>query len=256
MKGSRATWAKVMGKNAQWYSETGYPPVDSEYGDSDEERDRILESTDLESGVLSSESEEDSDASVEKPFDERCDRLDVVKGDGSPTTSSSMEVVDVEAKVEAIMREVVRKKKANMVTRLKATVASFTKAGRVGEDRELGIPLEEKIEELCRDVWVWGEEELDEWDAVDWAEGFEIPGEVVSECERELMEECQGDFETLVRKRNDVVKGDRLSIDRVQDLVSPDNPDRLLMEELAVEGMDLCLPEEYVSNSVAPCGIH
>jgi len=112
------------------------------------------------------------------------------------------------------------KRRLNMEDAIGKTIEIFT--GVKFKDRDVDDALMEGVRELCREANIEGDEELCEDDALEWAEGFTIPEEVVQKDEEDL--EAHGDvFDDFIRSRAAEVAGGRMSVKSINDWISEDN---------------------------------
>lgn len=87
-----------------------------------------------------------------------------------------------------------------------------------------------------------------ESDAVAWADGFVFPPDELLSDERQFAQ-CGGSLVACAKQRWQQLLPDRLNEDRVQQWLSPNNPefDRMLL--LARDGMPVPVPPDFVPNS-------
>ena len=139
-------------------------------------------------------------------------------------------------------------RRLNLLEKIKKTVVSFTRQG--WRNKELDQTVEERIALLCSEMWAYCDHVLDEVDAVNWAEGFQITKELVDKDEADYAA-CDYDFEKFIRSRLAAVATARMTLESVDLWVHDDNPDKDMLNELADPdgGMDLCLPDNYEGNS-------
>ena len=109
-----------------------------------------------------------------------------------------------------------------------------------------GVPLPaEALRSLIQEAVRVSDENYGVQAAIAWAEGYEFPQEML-DSDLRCFRAAQLDFKTMVRRRLQLLSKDRLNKERVAAL-SPDNPERLLMFDLA-EGMRVPRPEGFVPN--------
>ena len=85
--------------------------------------------------------------------------------------------------------------------------------------------------------------------AIKWAAGYTFPAEML-EKDLASFRDADMNFESMVRRRLAALSDDRLSRERV-DLLREDNPERVLMSDLA-EGMRVPLPSNFKPNGKMP----
>ena len=107
---------------------------------------------------------------------------------------------------------------------------------------------QQRLEALCLRAYEATDHNFVAKEAQEWAEGFTVPAEYVAEDEGDLIR-LNFDIEALVRERFRRVADDRLNADRVQNVLSPDNPDRQKMLELATVGITVHVDPAFVPNT-------
>jgi len=130
---------------------------------------------------------------------------------------------------------------------VEATVEAVVHFGDDGDNQDLDL-LRDKVHGLCFEAVEAGNNQLGEDQAVAWADGFEVPPEVVEQDE-ERFNKTGYVFEQFVADKVKEQAHNRLSEERVDKWVKKDNKDYELLKELARVGIDLCLPSDYVPNS-------
>jgi hypothetical protein len=88
-----------------------------------------------------------------------------------------------------------------------------------------------------------------EADAIEWAEGFAVPPEMV-ESGTAMFCESGFDFAGMVAKQKESLACGRISSESVQLMISDDNPEKLKMLDL-VRGMQLFVEESFQPNGLA-----
>ena len=86
-----------------------------------------------------------------------------------------------------------------------------------------------------------------EEDALAWAGGFRMPGELAAETERKMLD-AEGDFDLMVARMRSVIDADRLSEASIGAALSCDNPEITALKELA-RGMPTLIEEDYIATS-------
>lgn len=108
---------------------------------------------------------------------------------------------------------------------------------------------ESELRELLHEAAESAKDNYGPEDAVAWAKGYTFPEEFVRN-DLQCLEEAQGDFQMMVRKRQADLAPGRLNSDRVSRL-RPDNPEIALLNDLVV-GMKVHLPEGFTANGKMP----
>ena len=108
---------------------------------------------------------------------------------------------------------------------------------------------EDDLRELIKEAAEAARDDYDAQSAVTWAEGYEFPARYI-QSDVACLRAAQLDFETMVRRRLQILSPDRLSKERVEKL-RPDNPERRLMFDLVV-GMKVFRPAGFVANGSLP----
>ena len=141
--------------------------------------------------------------------------------------------------------------RAYLTWKVTQSVQFFTKQGC--DDKELTLHLERRIDALCLEAFKFGDNKMSESDAVTWGDGFLFPPDAVQADEKALSD-VNYDFDQLVKDRLQKISAVRMSVESVNKICTPGNPDRELLVELAADGMDLCLPDDYEPNNPLPDG--
>ena len=102
-----------------------------------------------------------------------------------------------------------------------------------------------KLLETVRDAQEIADTNYGVDEAVEWAEGYEFPMEMLAKDLRSF-EEANRDFELMVRTRLEALQSSRLNLERIAGL-SVDNPERELLCDLAV-GMRVPIPVGFTPN--------
>ena len=108
---------------------------------------------------------------------------------------------------------------------------------------------EDDLRELIKEATEAARDDYDAQSAVTWAEGYEFPALHI-QSDVACLRAAQLDFETMVRRRLQILSPDRLSKERVVKL-RPDNPEHRLMFDLVV-GMKVFRPAGFVANRSLP----
>ena len=111
-----------------------------------------------------------------------------------------------------------------------------------------GITAQE-IEATIREAITVTDENYGIEAAIEWGAGYCFPAEMINR-DVASFHDAGLDFEEMIRHRLRLLRDGRLNRDRVLAL-SPDNPERLMMLELA-EGMHVSIPTGFTPNGRAP----
>jgi len=134
---------------------------------------------------------------------------------------------------------------------IEATMEAIMNFGDGVEDQDCDV-LRVKVHDLCLEAMQYGDNQLGEKAAVTWADGFEVPNEVIAKDEGDWKDNSYN-FEQFVRSRVAVTADGRLSEERVERCVRDSCKDKEVLKEMArvLEGggMNLCLPPDYIPNS-------
>lgn len=104
----------------------------------------------------------------------------------------------------------------------------------------------ELLVEVIREAIRASDDEYGEAAAVQWADGYTFPLEMV-ESDVRCFRAAQLDFTAMVRRRLKLLESTRLNPSRVEGLLAG-NPERRLLMELATEGMYVPLPDDFAPN--------
>ena len=114
--------------------------------------------------------------------------------------------------------------------------------------REGESVLAAKIQTLCLRAYEATDHVFAAKEAQEWADGYVVPPEYVQEDERDLVR-CGFDLEALIQERFDRISDDRLSLQRVQTVLSRSNPEYGKVMELATTGITVHVDPSFVPNT-------
>lgn len=84
-------------------------------------------------------------------------------------------------------------------------------------------------------------------EATAWANGYTIPPSILAK-DLKVFRAFAGDFDALVRDRLAAKSSNRLSLARIEDVISLDNPERPLLVQLATVGITVHTAADFVPN--------